>query len=242
MHIAFTSIKAGNLGLHVGNDACGVLKNRAALEAELGIQVGSFAYLNQVHGVAVAEPTQAGIYAPEISEASARAELAAAPVADAAVATDGRPLAIMVADCIPVVLVGEKGLQPVIAVAHAGRRGLLDGVIQKTVAHMQDKGAENIRVWLGPSICGSCYEVPLEMQVESERLVPGISSITSWGTPALDLPAVAETLCHSLPGVIAVDCSLATCTLENKAVFSHRRGDAGRIAGLVWTAKRVSTK
>ena len=83
----------------------------------------------------------------------------------------------MVADCIPVVLVGQcqdGGL--VLAVAHAGRKGLLDGVLQRTVAAMHEAGAENICAWLGPSICGSCYEVPEQMRTASaerfHRLLP----------------------------------------------------------------------
>lgn len=234
VHVAFTSVEAGNLGLHVGDDFCGVLNNRQNLEAEVGLPAGSFAYLNQVHGVEVAEPTLDGIHVPEVSTESGKAELASAPVADAAVSTDGRPLAIMVADCIPLVLVGENSQGPVLAVAHAGRRGLLDGVIQEAVSRMRAKGAQEIRIWLGPSICGHCYEVPQSMQEESEAIAPGISSTSSWGTPALDLPARAETIARGLPGVVSVDRSLAVCTLENKEVFSHRRGDAGRIAGLVW--------
>lgn len=235
VRVAFTSVAAGNLGLHVGDDPCGVLKNRRALEAQLGLQAGAFAYLNQVHGVAVAETHQGEAQAGEISEAYARQLLASAPVADGAVSCDGRPLAVMVADCIPLVLVGQGAQgQPILAVAHAGRRGLLDGVIQETLGRMRQAGAEQIRIWLGPSICGACYEVPEQMQAESEALLPGISSQTSWGTPGLDLPAAAEALALSQAGVVAVDRSLAACTLEEEAVFSHRRGDAGRIAGLVW--------
>lgn len=238
VHVAFTSKEVGNLGLHVGDDPCGVLHNRLNLEQSLGLEPGSFAYLNQVHGVEVAEPVRAGIHQPEISADSAEKELAEAPVADGAVSPDGRPLAIMVADCIPMVLVGRRESAPVLAVAHAGRRGLLDGVIQETVAQMRREGAEDIRIWLGPSICGSCYEVPQEMRAESEELAPGIGSETSWGTPALDLPGYAAKLAEQLPGVVSVDRSLATCTFENDQVFSHRRGEPGRIAGLVWIEEK----
>lgn len=235
VRVAFTSKDAGNLGLHVGDDPCGVLRNRSALEKTLGLKAGSFAYLNQVHGVEVARFSQAGVAELEVSEQAAQEALEKAPVADAALSCDGRPLAVMVADCIPLVLVGSGSSSvPILAVAHAGRKGLLNGVIEQTVAKMRAEGAEEIRIWCGPSICGSCYEVPEEMRRESEELAPGIASETSWGTPALDLPAYARKLAEGLQGVVAVDTSLATCTYEDQSVFSHRRAEPGRIAGLVW--------
>ena len=156
---------------------------------------------------------------------------------------EGRPLAIMVADCIPVVLVGsvegEKTV-PVLAVAHAGRRGLLDGVLQTTVARMRELGAAHITAWLGPSICGACYEVPEAMRAESTELIPQVHSVTGANTPGLDLPAGARAVLEAAGVEVSTEC--ARCTYEEPSVYSYRgftnRGEKpGRIAGLVWVEK-----
>lgn len=251
VHVAFTSTAAGNLGLHVGDDAGLTLAARENLRRTLlGGESCGFTYLNQVHGVEVfdadagsSEPLRSVENATSSSDSRALGQelLAAAPVADAASSSAGAPLAVMVADCIPLVFVGEQAGSgaPVLGVAHAGRRGLLDGVIEQEVADMVARGAEKIRAWIGPSICGSCYEVPQEMLVESAELIPSVASKTSWGTPALDLPAGAHTVLAGLDAVVEVSDDLAGCTFEESALYSHRghtqRGEEpGRIAGLVW--------
>lgn len=255
VRVGFTSREAGNLGLHVDDELGGgmdasmvrTLNHRAALEEALG--AGPFFYLNQVHGVEVARPEDydPASYAPgapaERTVERARAIAKLAPVADAAVSVEGRPLAIMVADCIPVVLVGsvegEKTV-PVLAVAHAGRRGLLDGVLQTTVARMRELGAARITAWLGPSICGACYEVPEAMRAESTELIPQVHSVTGANTPGLDLPAGARAVLEAAGVEVSTEC--ARCTYEEPSVYSHRgftnRGEKpGRIAGLVWVEK-----
>ena len=255
VRVGFTSREAGNLGLHVDDELGGgmdasmvrTLNHRAALEEALG--AGPFFYLNQVHGVEVARPEDydPASYAPgapaERTVERARAIAKLAPVADAAVSVEGRPLAIMVADCIPVVLVGsvegEKTV-PVLAVAHAGRRGLLDGVLQATVARMRELGAARITAWLGPGICGACYEVPEAMRAESTELIPQVHSVTGSNTPGLDLPAGARAVLEAAGVEVSTECS--RCTYEESSVYSHRgftnRGEKpGRIAGLVWVEK-----
>lgn len=254
VRVGFTSRAAGNLGLHVDDELGGgmgaslvrTLNHRAALEEALGTE--PFFYLNQVHGVQIAYPEDYAVesYAPgapqERTVERARAVLENSPVADAAISSEGVPLAIMVADCIPVVLVGERvaNWQPILAVAHAGRRGLLDGVLQQTVQRMRQLGAEKITAWLGPSICGSCYEVPEAMRTESTELIPQVHSVTSQQTPGLDLPAGARAVLEEAGVQVSMDC--AQCTFEEPEVYSHRgftnRGEKpGRIAGLVWIEK-----
>lgn len=251
VNVAFTSVAAGNLGLHVGDDLDQTLTHRQALEKALlgeGASCG-FTYLNQVHGTEVFDADAAGqIVAETVKGLSPREILDTAPVADAAVSGEGKPLAIMVADCIPLAFVGEHALtgQPVLGVAHAGRRGLLDGVIQRQVEAMAQNGAENIQAWIGPSICGRCYEVPEAMRQESTEVIPQVYATTSWGTPGLDLPAGARAVLDSLPQVTRVHSDLAACTFENEHLFSHRghtqkQEPAGRIAGLVWVEADSST-
>ena len=98
---------------------------------------------------------------------------------------------------------------------------------------MRASGATVIRAWLGPSVCGSCYEVPAELRDEVAAVLPATWSTTSWGTPALDLPAGAAGQLDALGVPIEYR---GPCTLENESLFSYRRDSrSGRFAGLVWT-------
>ena len=212
---AFTDTDAGNLALHVGDDASEVQQRRARLEQAMGIAPRSLRFMNQVHGstVAVMEPDSA------------------VPEADAMV-SGGLPLAVMVADCIPVLLAGESAEGPVLAAVHAGRPGIANGIIPTAVDAMALRGATGIRAWLGPSICGRCYEVPAALQAEVAAAVPATRSSTSWGTPGLDLPAGARSQLEAAG--VSVEYAGA-CTLETESLYSYRRDrETGRFAGLVW--------
>lgn len=212
---AFTDDAAGNLALHVGDDPVQVHRRRAGLEAAMGVPSSSLQFMNQVHGAEVAVLDAGG----------------AAPTADAMVSRRV-PLAVMVADCIPVLLAGESGDGPVIAAVHAGRPGLEAGVVPAAIGRMRSLGATGIRAWLGPSICGRCYEVPADLQARVAAAVPAARSTTSWGTPGLDLPAGAV----SQLGEAGVRVEyLGECTLETPSLYSYRRNrDTGRFAGVVW--------
>lgn len=247
VHVGFTSLKAGNLGLHVGNDPDATLSHRRELELEL-LRAESnrgFVYLNQVHGTDIFDADGPG--ARLSAYGTPTLILENAPIADAASSSQGTPLAIMVADCIPIVFVGEhqQSGSPIIGVAHAGRRGLLNGVIQKEIADLRAREAVNLRAWIGPAICGKCYEVPQEMLDESVGILPDVEAQTRWGTPALDLPAGAKAILSELLGSESVFNNLAACTFENPYLYSHRghtqNGEpAGRIAGLVWVDPKRS--
>ncbi|WP_312178667.1 polyphenol oxidase family protein [Arthrobacter sp.] len=224
LRVAFTDTSAGNLALHVGDDAGAVQRRRRALEEHMGVQPGALQFMEQVHSPTVAQVPAA---------ARDRDAEAAPPVADALVSSDGSvPLAVMVADCLPVLLAGTStGGTPVTAAAHAGRRGLLDGILPNTVQAMRDAGARSLAAWIGPSVCGRCYEVPEAMLADAAHL-PGAASQTSWGTPALDLPGAAALQLSAL-GVSVI--RLPGCTMEEPALFSHRRdAPTGRFAGLIW--------
>nr|WP_238148228.1 polyphenol oxidase family protein [Rothia halotolerans] len=237
--LAFTVVPAGNLGLHVGEDPAAVQANRRGLERLLGIPERGTLFLEQVHGTAVARAEDQEPLRPR----GAAEERAVAPVADAAVTSTGRPLAVLTADCLPIVFTSEDpGLY---GVAHAGRRGLLDGVVGEAVRTLRALGGTGLTAWIGPAICGACYEVPEEMARDAVRLAPGIASRTSWGTPSLDLRAAAEERLREL-GVPAA-AGTRGCTAEETDLYSHRREPgAGRIAGIVWrrgedTAEERST-
>ena len=225
VRVAFTHRGAGNLALHTGDDPVAVRARRAALEQAMGVPAGSLLFLDQVHGTDVVD-----------ADDPARP---ATPAADAAVSAAGAPLAVMVADCVPVVLVGGGPDGPVTGVAHAGRRGLLDGVLERAVEQLRDRGAQDLTAWIGPSICGACYEVPGTMREESARRIPAVAATTAWGTPALDRRAGARERLGSL-GVALADPEGSpgpACTRENEGLSSHRRDPgSGRIVGLVWRA------
>ena len=124
-----------------------------------------------------------------------------------------------------------------IGALHVGRPGLVAGVVPHGVAAMRELGADPARIhaWIGPHVCGRCYEVPASMRDDVEASVPGTATETSWGTPAVDLGAgVRSQLATAGVGVDAVE-SLDRCTREDPDLFSYRRDGAasGRLAGLV---------
>jgi len=136
-----------------------------------------------------------------------------------------------VADCVPLLLADVD--RRVVAAAHAGRPGLVAGIVPATVARMRELGAARIVAWLGPSVCGRCYEVPADMREQVAAAVPASFSETSWGTPAVDVAAGVVAQLEA-GGVEVVDAF--RCTLEDDDLYSYRRqGTAsGRLGGLVW--------
>ena len=155
------------------------------------------------------------------------------PEADALVSQrPGVALLARAADCVPVLLGdAEAG---VVAAVHSGRPGLAAGVVPAAVARMRELGAERLTAWLGPHVCGRCYEVPEEMRAEVTQLVPESFSETSWGTPALDLGAGVRAQLAAV-GVEVVH-ETGVCTREDPAWPSYRRDGtaATRFAGVVW--------
>lgn len=171
------------------------------------------AEMRQVHGRQVAVMTGPG-----------------RPEADALVTTTAElTLLVRVADCVPVLMAAEQG---VIGAVHAGRQGLALGVAERAVARMRDLGAETISAWLGPHICGSCYEVPADLQQLVGQQVPAAICVTRTGTPGLDL---AAGLTAQLAGLGVVVHQVGGCTLEDENYYSYRRDGqwAGRQAGLI---------
>lgn len=228
IQLAFTSQAEGNLALHVNDDPRLVAENRARLEDLIGVRRFSLNFMNQVHSADVHEvqPVQRTSWLEP-----------AAPTCDGLLdATGAQPLAVMVADCLPVLFVGRNSQsgQTLSAATHAGRRGLLDGILENTVEALRAHGADVMEAVIGPSICGRCYEVPEDMARESEQLRPGIRTSTRWGTPGLDLPASAE---DELRGLGVDVRQSGVCTLEDENYYSYRRSSpSGRLAGLIWTA------
>jgi YfiH family protein len=231
-HFAFTDRWGGvsaapratlNLGGAVGDDPAAVRRNREAAAAALGIDPDRVVWMNQVHGRDVAvvdEPWH----------------VSGAPVAEVdgvVTARRGLALAVLTADCTPVLLADPEA--GVAGAAHAGRPGLVAGVVPETVAAMVRLGADPARITArtGPSVCGRCYEVPEGMRSEVAAAVPAAHAVTSWGTPAVDVAAGVRAQLAAA-GVTSLEQS-TVCTLESDDHFSYRRErDTGRLASYVW--------
>jgi YfiH family protein len=217
-----------NLAVHVGDEPANVRANRAAAGVALQLPREPV-WLQQVHGKQVLHATATAV-APD----------AAPPAADAAVTTaPGLPLAIMVADCLPVLLASSDG--SVIGAAHAGWRGLAAGIIEATVAAMAQPGAR-LRAWLGPCIRQAHFEVGAEVRAAFLDGVPAwerqpVAAAfvrNARGHWQCDLAALAR-LRLQASGVTGID-DCAICTFEDRArCFSYRRdGRTGRMAALIW--------
>lgn len=222
---AFTSAAGGvsaapyasfNLGGHVGDHPEAVETNRGRLAESVGVSRDRLIFMQQCHGADVLV-----VDGPWPGEA---------PPCDGVVTTSTDvALAVLVADCTPVLLVDREA--GVAAAVHAGRPGMVARVVGRAVETMSDLGAKAIEAAVGPSVCGRCYEVPLEMRGDAAAVSP-VSAAVSWtGTPAIDVAAgVVEQLraldvaVHWVPG----------CTRESGDLYSYRRDPVtGRFAGVV---------
>lgn len=223
--VGFTDASAGNMALQADDGPGSARANRSRLEGEMGISPGSLQFMRQVHSAQVRT-----VDAVSDSE----------PEADGLISENGRaPLAVLTADCLPIILAGRQAAgksdgRYLTAAVHAGRRGLLDGIVSVAVERMRSLGGVELRAWIGPAVCGRCYEVPEELQREASRRMPALRSVTSWGTPALDLAAGARRQFDELGVPSRV---VGGCTLESESLFSYRRDPrCGRTAGVVWEA------
>lgn len=200
-----------NLALHVGDEAEIVRANRRELSDEIGLPVQ---FMDQVHG-------------DHVEVVSALTETS--PTADALVTLNSQlALAVMVADCIPLLLANQRS----IAAIHVGRKGLLNGVSQKAIARMRELDSSPISAVIGPSICGKCYEVSPNIFAEVTNVFPRAAAETLQGTPSLDLAAA---LTYELERSDIEVRNVARCTVEDSSLYSYRRdGVTGRQVGVIW--------
>ncbi|MFU1915100.1 peptidoglycan editing factor PgeF [Bordetella avium] len=213
-----------NLGVRAGDHPEAVAENRRRLAAALP---GEPRWLRQVHGPVVHDADQAR---PD-------EEIAA----DASVTTEpGRVLAIMVADCLPVLIADAQG--QVLGAAHAGWRGLAGGVLENTLALMRSKkpAADGWRAWVGPGIGPSAFEVGADVLeafgAAGDAEVAQFFHAAAEGKWLADLPGLAR-LRLKRAGVSDVALS-GLCTFQDRArFFSYRRDrETGRMAMLAWLA------
>lgn len=205
-----------NLGAHVGDAETHVLQNRQYLRDKLLPAVPQ--WLNQVHGQDVVRlPAEDAI-----------------PNADAAITRETDVVcAVMTADCLPVLFCSFDGSE--VAAAHAGWRGLCNGVLEQTLQQFQSPASE-IHVWLGPAIGPEAFEVGAEVreafmahdaQADAAFLPAGDKYFANiWQLARQRLQAAGV---HSISGS-------QRCTFtEADDFFSYRRdGITGRMATLIW--------
>ncbi|WP_411282993.1 peptidoglycan editing factor PgeF [Lapillicoccus sp.] len=205
-----------NLGGRTGDDPDAVARNREVVASSVGVTVDRLLFMDQCHGtdVVVVDGPWAG----------------STPPADGMVTTrDDLALAVLVADCVPVLLADR--VAGVVGVVHAGRPGMTARIVDEAVASMRALGALRIIAAVGPSVCGRCYEVPAAMRDAAADVSP-VSATVSWsGTPAID---VAAGVVDQLRGHDVAVTWVPGCSREDERLYSYRQtGQTGRFAGVV---------
>jgi YfiH family protein len=222
-----------NLGGHCGDDPVAVAENRRQLRRLAALPAEPH-WLRQVHGIAVqrfdapaAQPTAVPDRGIEARECEADAAITAA---------SDVVLAILSADCLPVLLCSDDGRE--IGAAHAGWRGLAAGVLEHAVAAMRHRPSQLI-AWLGPAAGPSAYEIGTEVRaafVERDAGAAAAFVATRPGHWCVDLYALARRRLVQA-GVERVHGG-GLCTISDpQRFFSHRRdARSGRMATLIWRA------
>ncbi len=217
----FDTFNLGNCRAPDGDDPATVARNRAELVERFGLPSAPH-WLRQVHGTAVAR-----FEASDVGEPEADASVTSIP---------GVVLAILTADCLPVVFAAKDGRE--LAAAHAGWPGLSKGMLEATLAAMRTP-PEGIVAWIGPCAGPQRYEVGRDVFDAFVSRDPGAEAAFAPTRPEhwlANLPALA---CRRLvaAGMAAADVHGGDlCTISDPArFFSHRRdGRSGRIATIAW--------
>jgi purine-nucleoside/S-methyl-5'-thioadenosine phosphorylase / adenosine deaminase len=235
-----------NLGLRIGDDPRRVLANRRRVATVLGLAGRPWALVRQVHGNRVLavdtgrggeRPAAAGPGRVEVVGLGQGPPEGKPPVGegDGLVTTDpGVVLAVLTADCAPVLLADPAG--GVVGAVHAGWRGLAAGVVEAGVAALVELGADPARTvgLVGPAVGGCCYEVGPDVREAVGARLPEALATTREGRPALDPAAgAAQALRRAGVGQVRV---AGECTFDlEERFFSHRRdhGRTGRQAGII---------
>ena len=213
-----------NLATHVEDDPVAVAENRARLCVSLALPSEPL-WLNQVHGVAVAD---------ERSTTSCSGDCA---TADAAYTDQpGVVLSVLTADCLSVIFASLDGIE--LAAAHAGWRGLAAGVLESTLARFR-ASPESIQAWMGPAIGPEQFEVGEEVRSAFMAVLPEAKTAFvakgEAGKYLADLPALARQ--RLMRAGLKRISGGNLCTVRSPDLFySYRRdgGRTGRMATLIW--------
>ena len=207
-----------NVGLHVGDDEQAVLANRALLTNQLP---NPAVWLNQTHS-------------SDVIVIDEKSDLSQVRAADALYTRlIKQPLAIMTADCLPVLLCSSSGDE--VAAVHGGWRGLAQGILANTVSHFQVP-ANDIIAWLGPAIGPSQFEVGQDVKDSFclQNPVHQQAFTAKHEKYMADIYLLARQQLAQL-GVVKIYGG-EYCTVTDKSqFFSYRRdGQTGRMASLIW--------
>ncbi|MFC6706148.1 peptidoglycan editing factor PgeF [Flexivirga alba] len=203
-----------NLGGKVGDDPSNVARNRAAVAAAVDVAPDDLVFMHQTHSDRV------------LSLEDGNRDLDGDGIVTA---SSGVALAVLVADCTPVLLTDPAA--GVIGAVHAGRPGMMARIVDRALDRMSEQGATNPVAIIGPSVCGRCYEVPLEMREEAAGVTPESRAVSWTGTPAIDVASGVVAQLHAR----GVDTTwVPGCTRESDRLFSYRRDHrSGRFAGVI---------
>ncbi len=205
-----------NLGSHVGDAPLTVARNRMLFSSLVPSEP---VWLNQVHGLKVADAGHAGCL----------------PEADASISTHpGAVCVVMTADCLPVLLCDDKGT--VVGTAHAGWRGLCDGVIEATVSAMQ-VSASTLMAWLGPAIGPAAFEVGDEVRAAFVAQQPHAAAAfvaSNQGKWLANIYLLARLRLQALGVTRIYGGDLCTFS-DPQRFYSYRRdGVTGRMGTFIW--------
>ena len=216
-----TSVTDFNIATHVNDDPLEVAKNRSKLNE---ILPASPLWLNQIHSTEVVRYNSF---------------TSSPPIADAAYTDEiGKPCLVMTADCLPILLTNQSG--DFVAAIHAGWRGLINGIIEKTVAQLSKYSAKQMIAFIGPAICQKCFEVDdgvlLEFKQKDIESTQYFTAGLQSGKFQADLRKIAELKLLRL-GLLPENISnQSVCTKCNPRWFYSYRANSntGRIATLIW--------
>lgn len=206
-----------NLGDHVDDDPAAVASNRLKLTTTLGCQP---AWLSQVHGIRVVEADPTRVEAADASWSQ----------------TPGIASLVMTADCLPALFCNRDGTR--VAAAHAGWRGLVNGVLEATLDALATP-SDQILVWLGPAIGPDAFEVGPEVRdaftAQHAEADAAFRTSANAGRYLADIYALAR-IRLAARGITAVYGG-GFCTVSDPRFYSYRRASrTGRFASLVWLA------
>ncbi|MEX0605209.1 MAG: peptidoglycan editing factor PgeF [Marinobacter sp.] len=208
-----------NLGQHVGDDPAQVAENRLRLCRAAKLSSQQFGWIEQVHGTRVVQ-----------------LPLVNAPPADASITRrKGEACVIMTADCLPVLFCDDKGSRA--GAAHAGWRGLCNGVLEQTVAALGE--ADTLMAWLGPAIGPQHFEVGPEVREAFIAKSPAASqAFTATGARPghfmADIYQIARLRLADV-GVTRVYGGQLCTVSDPERFYSFRRdGQTGRMASVIW--------
>ncbi len=208
-----------NLASHVGDDIQAVNSNRLLLRQQLDLPTEP-CWLNQTHSTDIELLSSSHSYQPN---------------ADAAISREAGQIAVvMTADCLPVLLCNREGTE--VAAVHAGWRGLVDGILEKTVRKLDSDPAQ-LLAWIGPAISQSRFEVGqevIDLFVDRDDSALKHFKSNRPGHWLCDLPGLARDQLRQ-QGLSAMYLS-GLCSFNDESRFySYRRNKVtGRMACLIW--------